>query len=61
MARIPRDMCSTGKTAFHGASIAPSFTGERNLPNMSKTTLDFLICQGEEGKAHRAWRMAARA
>ena len=39
---------------FHGVNIAPSFTGERNLPNISKTTLDFLVCQGKEGRGQRA-------
>ena len=33
-----------------GVNIAPSFIGERNLPNMSKSTFKFLKCQGKEGK-----------
>jgi len=28
-----------------GVNIPPSFTRERNLPNMSKSTFKFLICQ----------------
>ncbi len=43
--------------ALQGVGIAPSFIGERNLPNMSKITLDFLICQGEEHEAKGALRL----
>jgi len=41
-----------------GVNITPSFTGERNLPNISKSTFKFLKCQGKEGRAHRAWSIS---
>jgi hypothetical protein len=50
------------ESRFHGAGIAPSFTGERNLPNMSKSTFKFLKCQGKERKRAKGtmWDLGLR-
>jgi len=37
-ANDPNDRCSPGQLSFHGVNIPPSFTDERNLPNVNKTT-----------------------
>ncbi len=46
---------------FHRAGIPISFTGERDLPNMSKSTFKFLKCQGKESKAQKADGRGQRA